>query len=63
MLLTVAQVARVFSCTRHNIYRMLGRGELGSVRVGGLIRIPQPELDAYIARRTTSAIAERHTAA
>jgi excisionase family DNA binding protein len=64
VLLTVGQVATVFRCTRHNVYRMLQRRELGSVRVGAQLRIPAIELDAYIARRTTSAVdPERETLA
>ncbi len=64
VLLTVGNVATVFRCTRHNVYRMLQRGEIGSVRIGAQLRIPKSEVDAYIARRTTRASApETETAA
>jgi len=39
-LLTVPEVAELLRCKPLTVYRLVGRGEIASVKVGRLIRIP-----------------------
>lgn len=49
-LLTVEEAARRLSLGRTTIYALLKNGQITSVRVGRLRRIPAEALDAYTAR-------------
>jgi len=57
-LLTVEEAARRLSLGRTTLYALLKDGQITSVRVGRLRRIPAEALDAYTARL----IAEQHIA-
>jgi len=49
-LLTVEEAARRLSLGRTTVYALLKTGEITSVRVGRLRRIPAEALDTYTAR-------------
>jgi len=57
-LLTVEEAARRLSLGRTTLYALLKDGQITSVRVGRLRRIPAEALDAYTARL----ISEQHIA-
>lgn len=51
-LMTVAEVAAELRVSRMTVYRLIGKGVLGALRIGGsdssgAIRIPEAELYAY----------------
>lgn len=50
LLLTPECAAKQLSCGRTKIYELLRSGELESVKVGRLRRIPAESLAAYVAR-------------
>jgi excisionase family DNA binding protein len=52
VLLTVEQVAEQLGIGRTTVYRLLKDGQIESVTVGRLRRIPQTEVDAYVGRLT-----------
>ena len=53
--LTVAEVAAALRVSTMTVYRLIKAGELSSVRVGRSYRIPEGELDRYLANRYTEA--------
>jgi len=53
LLLSPSDAARLLGCGRTYLYAMLRRGELRSIRVGRLRRIPRTEIEAYIKRQLT----------
>ncbi|MCB1250175.1 MAG: helix-turn-helix domain-containing protein [Acidimicrobiales bacterium] len=53
--LTVAEVATSLRVSTMTVYRLIKAGELSSVRVGRSYRIPEGELDRYLANRYTEA--------
>lgn len=56
-LLTVAEVAARWRVHRRTIVRMLDRGDLDGVRIGGQIRVRPESVDAYeAAHRTASRV-------
>ena len=57
-LLTVEDAARRLSVGRTTVYALLKDGQINSVRIGRLRRIPAEALTAY----TTRLIAEQHAA-
>lgn len=57
-LLTVEEAARRLSIGRTTLYALLKDGQINSVRIGHLRRIPAKELTIYTARL----IAEQHVA-
>jgi excisionase family DNA binding protein len=57
-LLTVEEVARRLALGRTTVYALLKKGQITSVRIGRLRRIPVESLTAYTARL----IAEQHIA-
>jgi excisionase family DNA binding protein len=64
--LTVAQVADRLNCGRPTVYKLVATGQLPAVRLGNgsnpPIRIPEAELDRYVARSTIGGdVAERAT--
>jgi excisionase family DNA binding protein len=52
-LLTVEEAARRLSIGRTTFYALLKEGQINSVRIGRLRRIPAEELTAYAARLIT----------
>jgi len=48
LLLTVEQAKRALGIGRSHLYKVLARGELKSVKIGGSRRIPAVALDRYI---------------
>ncbi len=49
MLLTVDETADALGIGRTHLFKILASGEIGSVKVGRLRRIPATELERYIA--------------
>lgn len=49
-LLTLPEAAQALRISRSSLYRLMGRQELGSVRVGGRRLISRRVLEAFIAR-------------
>lgn len=50
LLYTTAEAAKVLGIGRSTLYLLLGRGEIESVKIGALRRIPPTALDAYVER-------------
>lgn len=50
-LLTIKEVEDALGISHAMAYQLLNSGELGSVTIGRLRRVPEAELDAYINRR------------
>ena len=48
-LLTVAEVADLLRVSNMTVYRLIKAGQLGALRVGKNYRIPEADLDAYLA--------------
>lgn len=48
VLLTVNQTAELLSISDDQVYRLLRRGELTSLKIGRLRRIPRAALDTWI---------------
>lgn len=53
VLLTVEAAARQLSIGRTTMYQLIKAGEIATVRVGQLRRVPAAALDEYIAQLTT----------
>jgi len=51
LLLAPENAAQLLGCGRTHVYTLLRRGELKSIRVGRLRRIPRSEIEAYIMRQ------------
>ena len=51
-LLRAEEVARVLGIGRSKAYEMIARGELPSLRIGRLVRVPRHALDRWIAEHT-----------
>jgi excisionase family DNA binding protein len=47
---TVKQVAEILSCSRSQVYVLIGTGELESAKIGGARRVTQNQLLRYIKR-------------
>ncbi len=43
--LTVGEACERLGLSRPKIYQMVGRGELRSLKIGGVVRIPREELE------------------
>lgn len=56
-LLTVAQVAERLAVHPMTVTRLVARGDLGAIRVGGQLRIDPGEFDAYLDRQRVGAAA------
>lgn len=55
-LYTVDDVCQLFQCGRSTVYKLMDSGELQSVKVGALRRIPPQAADAYLARQMGEAV-------
>lgn len=53
MLLSVEEARCWLACGRGSVYTMVRKGRLGSVRIGGGIRIPRQALAALLAQSNT----------
>jgi excisionase family DNA binding protein len=49
-----ARFAKLIDTSRANVYNLLARGKLRSVRIGGSIRIPIDELDRLLAEASAA---------
>lgn len=58
-LLCPAEVAERLGCSRSKVYRMLEDGELASIRLGKLIRVPAAE----VRRLTNGRVSDRRAGA
>jgi excisionase family DNA binding protein len=52
--LTVGQVSRMLGISAMTVYRRIDSGELAAVKIGGLYRISESDLEAYLDRSRTS---------
>lgn len=50
LLYTVEEAAQALHISRISVYRLFWRGELASIKVGGLRRISTTALEAYVKR-------------
>ncbi len=48
-LYTIPEAARELRLSRSTLYLLIGRGELATVTVGRLRRVPATSIDAYVA--------------
>lgn len=49
-MLTVPEVAKLLRIGRNHAYELVARGEIPSVRLGRLIRVPRAELEGRLGR-------------
>ncbi len=54
LLLTVDEAARMLSLSRPFLYRLMQRGEIASIKLGGSRRIELAELQAFVARQVAA---------
>lgn len=54
-LLRIEEVQAVLGVGRSKVYDMIRRGELPTLRIGRLVRVPRWALEAWISERTTGA--------
>ena len=52
-LLTVDEAAQVMRCSRRTVFRLIGGGELPSVKPGRERLVRRRDVDAYLERSTT----------
>jgi excisionase family DNA binding protein len=45
---TMKQVGEILSCSRSQVYVLIGKGELESAKIGGARRVTQNQLRRYI---------------
>lgn len=57
LLLRPNEAARLLSLGRSKLYELVATGELPSVKIGRATRIPVADLQAWVARRSTSGVA------
>lgn len=53
-LMSIDEVAEVLAISARGVYRLMGRGDLVAVKVGGCTRVEPEELRRYIAGRRRS---------
>lgn len=56
LLVSPQDAARLVSLSRSNVYKLIKAGELPSVKIGGLVRVPVPALKHWIRRQTRGGI-------
>ena len=54
-LLTVREVARELQVSTTSVYRLCEHGRIGTIRIGGSIRVPADEVASYQQRRESEA--------
>ncbi len=47
-LLSIGAVARACGISKQSVHGLLGRKELTAVKIGGIVRVPQAEVDRLI---------------
>jgi excisionase family DNA binding protein len=52
LLLKVEDVQRLLGIGRWKVYELITRGELPVLRIGRLVRVPRPALEAWIEAKT-----------
>jgi excisionase family DNA binding protein len=52
LLLDSREVGRLLGCGRSLVFQLIAQGELPTVRIGRLVRVPRQALEAWIALRT-----------
>jgi excisionase family DNA binding protein len=50
-LMSIEDVAEMLGISQRGVYRLISRGELPTVKIGGLTRIEPRQLKIYIAKR------------
>lgn len=50
-LLPLGELSALWGCSVRHLRRLITSGELGSVRIGGLVRVPEVEAQRLIAER------------
>lgn len=55
LLLHVQQAAELLQISRSQVYAMIARGDLPSIRIGRAVRIPSDALAAWVASQTVGA--------
>ncbi|SCL25427.1 helix-turn-helix domain-containing protein [Micromonospora inyonensis] len=55
-LYTIDEVCDLFRCGKSTIYKLMDSGELRSVKIGALRRIPVKAADEYLARQMGEAV-------
>jgi excisionase family DNA binding protein len=55
---TVRMVAEHFVCSPDTIYRLIKRGELACLRIGGVVRVTREHVEAFEAQRESRALAK-----
>lgn len=59
-LLTPDEASALLKVTRRTVYKLIKGGELPAIRIGGLLRVSEDQLDDFIAQsRTTASINRR----
>ena len=53
-LLTIGEAARVLDCSKKTVRRRIAAGLLAVYRDGGLVRVPEYELERYVAARVVA---------
>jgi excisionase family DNA binding protein len=54
LLLRIDAAAQRLAISRATLYRMIQRGELGTVRIGTAVRVPVSALERWLASRSTT---------
>jgi excisionase family DNA binding protein len=54
MLLTVTEAAKALAVSRSTAYRLATSGELPSIRIRGMLRVPVAALERWIAEQATA---------
>lgn len=50
LFLKVDQCGILLGCHKSKVYSMIGAGELPSIRIGGMLRVPRVAIDEMVAR-------------
>ena len=58
-LLSAKDIAERLSCSKRHAARILSCGEMPVVRLGGIVRVREADLAAYVKRHTTPTVGAR----
>ena len=61
MLLTVREAAGLLRISRNLAYELVARGEIPSIRLGRVIRVPRTALDQWLEAESLGIFPERRT--
>jgi excisionase family DNA binding protein len=56
-LYSLEHLSEQWNCSVRHIRRLIASGQLGAVKVGGLVRIPQAEVERFLADRFVAPVA------